>query len=212
MDRYQLAAARGMLGWSLRELSEKTNITVEAINKFERGEIETPRKSTLQAMREAFENEGIEFTDQSGIRKRNQSVNVGTGTQALENLFNKIYEYTVQSHGDVELLCSGFNAQDAKKYLSMEFDQLHRARMASFNKKVIFKTLISASDNDPDTVIYSEYKKLPDEYFFSAPFYIFGDTLAIITWGNPAQIITIKDKNVAEIYRRQFYAMWKLAS
>jgi transcriptional regulator with XRE-family HTH domain len=212
MDRYQLAAARGMLGWSQKELSAKTSLTPEALNRIERGEVTNPRESTMRLIRQCFEEHGIEFIEQSGIRRKSQSLHVGYGTTALENLFNRIYEYAVLTNGESELLCSGFSMQDSLNYFNDDFINMHIKRMMSFGNKSLFKTLIAESDRNKNEVGYSQYKKLKDVFFYGTPFYVFGESLAIISWDEPVQVITIQNRNIAEVFRRQFHAMWQLAS
>ena len=55
-------AARGLLHWSLEALSERCGIAVQTINKWENGK-QQPRESTRDAIRKAFADEGVTFTN-----------------------------------------------------------------------------------------------------------------------------------------------------
>lgn len=57
-------AARGLLHWSLETLAERTGITPGTINRWENGKQE-PRKATRERIRQAFEHEGVTFSNGS---------------------------------------------------------------------------------------------------------------------------------------------------
>jgi transcriptional regulator with XRE-family HTH domain len=46
--------------WSLKELSERSLVSVDSITRYET-ELATPRRATLMAIRQAFEAAGVEF-------------------------------------------------------------------------------------------------------------------------------------------------------
>ncbi|WP_312162908.1 helix-turn-helix transcriptional regulator [Phenylobacterium sp.] len=56
----QIRAARGLLGWSQQELADKAIVSVNAINRLERGQVD-PRVSTLAAVEKALARAGVEF-------------------------------------------------------------------------------------------------------------------------------------------------------
>lgn len=57
----------------------------------------------------------------------------------------------------------------------------------------------------------SKYRKIPEKFFNENPIQIYGDNVQIIVWGNPDYLIIIRNKGVAESYRKQFELMWKFA-
>ena len=57
----------------------------------------------------------------------------------------------------------------------------------------------------------SKYKKIPKKFFNENPIQIYGDNVQILVWGNPDHLIIIRNKNVAEAYRKQFELMWGIA-
>ena len=57
----------------------------------------------------------------------------------------------------------------------------------------------------------SRYKKVPIKYFNSNPVQIYGNTVQTIVWGNPDYLIIIRNKSVADSYRKQFELLWKIA-
>lgn len=55
----------------------------------------------------------------------------------------------------------------------------------------------------------STYRKIPNEFFNPNPIQIYGDNVQTIVWGNPDYLILIRNKGVADSYRKQFELMWK---
>ena len=65
----QLRAARGLLGWSQTDLAKNAKVGRATIADFESGKRE-PYSRTLDDLRTALEDEGVEFTngEQPGVR------------------------------------------------------------------------------------------------------------------------------------------------
>lgn len=63
-----MKAARVLLSWQQRDLATAADLSMTAINNFERGSGVT-RERTILAMRNALENGGIEFLPGSGLRR-----------------------------------------------------------------------------------------------------------------------------------------------
>jgi len=61
----QSRAARGLLGWSQQVLADVAGVGIVTVHQFEAG-ISEPRRATLQVIRNAFEQSGIEFIDANG--------------------------------------------------------------------------------------------------------------------------------------------------
>jgi transcriptional regulator with XRE-family HTH domain len=209
LDARQIRAARALLDWSREDLANFSGMSVPALARVELGDAQA-RPASMDKIQSTFEGAGVVFIEGSGVRLRNEIVRVQKGPDALILLFNEIYEYAIKNKSKTELLCSGFKAADFFAHISKDFIKLHSERMAAL-KGVFFKTLVSEAEEDYYSVTYSEYRKLPDEMFQGVPFYIFGDRLAIIAFNEQLQVILIEEKNVAEVYRQQFNALWAQA-
>ena len=59
-------AARHLLGWKQDALSERSEVSLAAIRRFETSKT-SPHRATLKALKTAFEDAGIEFIDDDGI-------------------------------------------------------------------------------------------------------------------------------------------------
>ena len=58
-------AARALLGWSQQDLADKAIVSLNALTRLERGEVD-PRWSTLQAVHKALTEAGVEFLSGGG--------------------------------------------------------------------------------------------------------------------------------------------------
>lgn len=67
----QIRAARALLGWTQQQLADKAKISLNAVNRIERGVVDA-RSSTVDAVRRALEKAGVEFLFQGrgGVRLR----------------------------------------------------------------------------------------------------------------------------------------------
>jgi transcriptional regulator with XRE-family HTH domain len=67
----QCRAARALLQWTQKEFARRAGVSPVTINGFETG-ITSPTRATLTVLRQAFEQAGVEFTndEQPGVRMR----------------------------------------------------------------------------------------------------------------------------------------------
>jgi len=210
LDAPQIRAARALLNWSREDLAQASGLSVPALARVELGDAQA-RPTTMDRIKATFEGAGVVFTEGSGVRLRTEIVQIYKGTSALETLFNEIYTFASKEGTKAELLCSGFSGEQLFNNLSKEFIQLHSERMSELGG-IYFKTLISEDEEDNYySVKYSEYRKLPKDFFLGVPFYVYGNHLAIITLSPLVQVILIDEKNIAEVYRQQFKVLWEQA-
>lgn len=62
ITRAQLRGARGMLGWTVCELSKRSGLSRHAIRKIERN-LTNPQPSTSKAFMDALKDAGVEFIE-----------------------------------------------------------------------------------------------------------------------------------------------------
>ncbi len=60
----QCRAARGLLDWSQQDLADRAGVGIVTVRQFEAG-VHEPRRATLQVVKRAFEDAGVEFLDPS---------------------------------------------------------------------------------------------------------------------------------------------------
>ena len=61
----QCRAGRGLLGWNQQDLARKARVGIVTVHQLE-ARTSTPRRSTLEVIRRAFETAGVEFIDENG--------------------------------------------------------------------------------------------------------------------------------------------------
>jgi transcriptional regulator with XRE-family HTH domain len=67
----QIRAARALLNWSARELSERSGISQSSIHRAERAKAHpSMHEHSLAAIKAAVERYGVEFLEDSGVRLR----------------------------------------------------------------------------------------------------------------------------------------------
>jgi transcriptional regulator with XRE-family HTH domain len=62
----QSKMARAALGWSMKDLAERSGVSANTIDRFENGRA-APIPANLKALRRAFEAAGVKFNDQGGV-------------------------------------------------------------------------------------------------------------------------------------------------
>jgi transcriptional regulator with XRE-family HTH domain len=70
MKAVQLRMARAAIGWGVRELAERADVTANTVTRIENGA--DAKQSTMDRLQRALEAAGVEFTngDQPGVRLR----------------------------------------------------------------------------------------------------------------------------------------------
>lgn len=201
----QIRGARGLLDWSQAELSKRTGISTTSIGNIESGNTQ-PRESTLQVIRKAFEDAGIEFMPDNGVRMRTGHVKVYTGRSGYLEFFDDVYKTLKDDQSDV--LVSNV---DERKFLKWhgELTSEHHDNMKTLTH-VHYKILLQEGD-DYFPATYAEYRWLPKAHFSSVPFYVYGKKLGILLFDNEPTIIVMEYPAVADAYRVQFLAMWDSA-
>ncbi len=208
----QIRAARGLLGWDATVLAEKTGLTRETISRIET-DVVRPHEKSLTKIFRAFNENGVEFTSNSGVQLKAQEVEVLEGTHGFARFYDFVYEYLSQHGG---LVCvSGVKEKLFIKYHG-EFADIHSKRMAELvNRRddLDMRVLIEEGDTDFTSFAYAQYRWQPKEYFSPASFYVFGDNLALISFAHePAPLVVfIKSASLAEAYRQSFNLAWTQA-
>src|SRR5262245_33161383 len=93
----QIRAARALLDWSQSDLADKAELSQTGIARIENG-TNKPNTSTLEKIADAFENAGIEFIGQNGLRKKTDEIKVLRGREGFTTFMNDVYE-TAKSKG-----------------------------------------------------------------------------------------------------------------
>lgn len=203
----QIRGARGVLNWTQGDLAERTDISATSIGSIENGSTQ-PRESTLATIQRVFEEAGIEFIDNDGIRLRTGEIRVFRGRTGFIEFFDYVYSVLKDEEGDVYV-----SNVEEKRFLKWAGESAtpHMERMSKL-KGVTYKVLLKEGDYDFVSSSYSEYRWVPREQFSSVPFYVFDKSFAIILLDPEPQIVVMSYPAVAEAYKLQFLAMWENAT
>jgi transcriptional regulator with XRE-family HTH domain len=199
----QIRGARGILDWSQAELSKRTGISTTSIGNIESGNTQ-PRESTLQIIRKAFEDAGIEFLPDNGVRMQTGQVKIYTGRVGVFDFYKDVHKVLAKDGGEV--LVSNV---DEKKFVRALGDAAGD-HIAEINKleKVTYKILTQEGDDYFPGASYAQYRWVRAEHFASVPFYVYGSKLGIILFDNEPTIIVMEYAAITEAYRTQFMSMW----
>ena len=201
----QIRGARGILNWSQHDLSERTGISSTSIGSIENGQ-SVPRENTLAAIRKAFEDAGIEFLPGSGIRMRNEMMQIMEGDEALDKLNDDIFATLSVSGGEVLI----FGLEEKIDPSSNEFKKvsahLDRIQKAGITERILCR------QGDQNFLAPKEYSRwIKDDYFSPHPFFIYGNKLAMVGWGPPRKILIIENPLFSSTFKKVFNFVWERA-
>jgi transcriptional regulator with XRE-family HTH domain len=189
----QCRAARGLLGWTQQDLADASGLSKTAINNFEKGHSDIKNES-LRAIRAAFENLGIEFIAQEGLRKRSESATILRGPSALEELFRDIHE-TLQDTQD-ELLISN---PAAPASIATQLKQENPAEC----RILCAESSIAALRNHA-------CRELDEDLLRAAPgIFLYGSKIAFELW-DQSMIVVVNSPEAALAERERFELLWEL--
>src|SRR5262249_16695463 len=157
----------------------KSGLSRETISKIENSHVQ-PHEKSLASIFRAFNENGVEFTDNSGVRLKPQNVEVLEGSAGFTRFYDFVYEH-LSKHGGSVCVRGVDELLFAKYRLNAEADAItHQERMAKLTKKrndIKVQILVREGDYNFVASAYAEYKWQPAKNFSNAAFYVYGDTL-----------------------------------
>lgn len=209
----QIRAARGLLNWDASELASKAGLTRETVSKIENETVQA-REETLGKILGVFDESGIEFIDNTGVRLKPQGIEILTGSAGLQKFFDDVYDYTRRNGGNI--IQFGVDEQTFLTYLGSQFSQDYMKRMAEIAKErkdISVRAIICEGDIKFLASNYNQYRWISKNIFQAVPFYIYGETLAIMDFQTvPAPtILLLNFPAITNAYRAQFEAFWQMA-
>lgn len=203
---HQVKAARGLLGWTQDELAAKAGLEVSQVRRFERGESKT--LDILEAIHIAFGNHGIEFIP-DGVRKKKYEIRVLQGQQGFWDFYDDIYE-TIRAHGG-DILVHNVDETVFIRWLG-EKRASHKERMHkldNFQQKIIIE---EGDMNFAANYTTTQYRWADKSDFAHAPFYLYGQKLAMLMFEeDDVSIFLIDQPKIAASYKLLFMNAWAKA-
>ena len=204
----QIRAARVLLDWDAADLAARVGLRRETILSIETSQ-SRPRAITLDKITEVFNDAGLEFLENSGVRQKTKNFDVLEGASGFLKFYDIVYEHVRARGGNI--CVNGVDEKQFAKYRANP--EAHRIRMAELAKQrqdFNMKILVREGDHNFTASDYATYRWSPKEYFSPTAFYVFGDHLALISFeSDPAPLVLlIQSGPFAEAYRQSFNFAW----
>lgn len=126
------------------------------------------------------------------------------GKQAIKSVFND----QIIDGKEILVMGASTKAPDVLKYYFPHFDS------ERIKKKIKVKIIFDESARRRTYVKKipnAEIRYLPKEFATPAATNVYGDKISIVLWGDDPIAILIKQKEIAETYRKFFALMWSIA-
>lgn len=140
------------------------------------------------------------------IPKEDTFVEVFKGNSIVRMVYKDIINELQKRRGEV--LLSG---AEEKKFI--EEDKIALEQHIKKLQKIKCRERILVKEGDVNFLEGSQtsYRWISKGSFNPTPIYVYSDKLTIIIWGNPNYAVMIKNKNLADSYRKQFNLLWKIS-
>jgi transcriptional regulator with XRE-family HTH domain len=201
----QVRAARAILEWSQEELADRSGIGVTTIRQIESGF--SSRRNTTINLRGTFENAGLEFLENEGVRRRTDKFRLLEGADSCQKLYD---EFLQAAHaGADEILACAPSYQVIAETLGLDKDE-GRARVKTLCNYTRIKCLVH-EDGLPE----KEEPLVSIRYSFGfvvgrAQYYVFGRKFALIIpqGGREYNFIVFNIPSSAQEFREGFQDLW----
>jgi len=199
----QIKAARSLLDWSQDDLADTAQLSVATIRKIESGHI-SPRGSTKNAIRKAFSQHDVFFTENEGVQITKELVKTFIGSKGYLQFLDDIYN-TVKEGG----ITRQFNFSDAiiSTHGGKQLDE-YVEKMGAV-KNLDARCLVPEGDqNFP--VKHCVYKWLKKVHKNAIPYFLYGNKVAMLTSpaGKEMVWVVIHSESLSKAFALQFDTYW----
>jgi transcriptional regulator with XRE-family HTH domain len=202
----QIRAARGLLGWSQKELAKRSGVSDVSIINYEKGK-RTPHQNTLNRIIQAFELGGVDFTDDGGVRPRQSRIVTYEGREGFIRFFDDIHE-VAKSYENPDICVTNVREFLYDRWLG-DFEPIHNKRMTSIMDGSKIRALLKEGDKHLTSQDYSEYRWLKAEHFADTSLYLYGEKSAFIDFQDEnVKVTVVEDKSVTDSLRKMFDIVW----
>lgn len=202
ISRKQIKAARAMLDWSQQKLAENCKeISVPTIKLIESGKVNsTP--TTLSLIKKTFENSGLEFLPQNGVRFRDDFITIFEKFDEDDLVYLRLMDdvYNTQLKQPGEIL---FSFVDQSLAPEAVIDRQSMIRKTGAPMRFLVK--------HGDTHLRfpkDEYRYLPKGQYLTNPCIVYGNKFALMV-NDWEKVVIINDPAVAELKRKEFDIIWE---
>lgn len=173
----QIRAARGLLGWDAVVLAEKAGLTRATVSNIENDVVQA-REGSIEKIVRVFDEAGVEFTENQGVRFKQNDIEVFQGAERFHDFTEFVYEHMRTSGGEICI-----SAVDERLFLKYRKDpDLYRNRMKELvdSGKVTVRILATesrfvrvrpnamATETEQRFDLFLRFRKLPGVDLFCA--------------------------------------------
>lgn len=202
----QIKAARSLLNWKQADLAAISGISVPAIAKIEMGN-GNPRQTTLAALKNAFENSGIDFLGTHGVDQRPErfSIEILYGKESAFKIWDDV-EHAFRDGTGGELLISNLDERPFFKLYGKRMKDMFRRREA-----LNITTRALVKDKEDFFLMPLEcHRAVPPMIFGPLVYFLYADRMAIADFTASPRFILINNKSLADTFRTQFEFNWSI--
>lgn len=205
----QIRAARVLADWDADDLARRVGMSRVAIQNIERGDAR-PKPATLEKITRAFSDAGIEFTENEGLRRRPEGVEIFEGADRFNDFYDFLYDHLKKHGGDV---CLSISDQALltryRKNPGLHYDRMKELCANGTIKS--FRILATKSEYFCNPM-FATFKWQP-ENLSPTGFWAFGDCLALISFAHspPPYVVVLTAAPLAAAYRQAFDIAWSAA-
>lgn len=209
----QIAAAITLSGLTREALATEAHVGRNTIDRII-NETAACREDTIRKITDVLEEHGVEFLPGEGVRRKPTIVDILTGREGLQQFFNGVHEFTSQNGG--EIMMFGIDETTFIETITPEFSKDYLKRMTYVSRKrgdLKVLAIVCEGDTNFCASDYNEYRWISKDVFQAVPFYIYGETLAIMDFNTTPgpTIVLLRSRAITNAYRKQFYAFWKMS-
>jgi len=202
----QIKAARAILDWSREDMARLTGLSINTIRNLEMGFM-SPRGTTVEVIRQAVENAGLEFTEAEGIRRRSEDIKVIQGPDSCDIFFEDLLQ-TIKTKGAE--IAAIFGSQKLMAGSLGMIEGLNLSRLDELSALACVKCIFTEIAEPLSLLTKCQLRTLPKHTVSPVPYYVYGDKHALVLPEGlqDFRFVVIKSFSLAQSYRNHFNALW----
>ena len=210
ITKEQIKAARAMLDWSQSTLAEKTDgeVSSPTIKLIESGKSKSTEK-TLFIIQQVFEDAGIEFLPNNGLRKADDILTIYESEYENDNAYAKLMDdvyYTLKKRKSEALF--SFVDQSLSPHVISEKQKL-------LDEAGISMRFLVRNGDTNFMFDKTQYRYLPKGLYLNNPSIVYDNKYALTTIdpsnSNLQKIFVFNNADIAQIRKLEFDIIWNNA-
>lgn len=202
----QIRAARAMLNLSQGDVAKNIGVKTMAISNLESEKTPIETAKSLTALKQFYEDCGLEFTEAGGVRPNDASIKTYKGDEGFRKFYDDIY--AVVKNGGSIVIQNGLPDM-LIKHLGKDFYDMHSKRMTKLSPNV--KVLVRQNDTNLIGSSFATYRATKTEHFTDQTIYIYGDKTAFITFNEEVEVLLLDKPDITRAMRVSFNVIWEHA-